>query len=92
MGGTVVDELGGEGVAQLMRRNLDATELPPTCDLIAHGFTGEQAAVVAPQMVVGAGRPLHNIEVEAVRQGRRSVLSVHANVAPPAARFGAGAA
>ena len=68
-GETVVDELGGEGVAQLVRRDLDATEPPPACQLIAHGFIGEQATIVAPEMVVGAGRPLHNIEVKAVRQG-----------------------
>ena len=62
-GETVVDELGGEGVAQLVRRDLDATELPLTCELLAHGFIGEchspgdNVPIVVGQSVPGIGRP-----------------------------------
>ena len=56
-GQAMVDELGGEGVAQLMRGDLYATELAPPAQLIAYRFIGEQFAVVEPQMIIGvAGR------------------------------------
>ena len=60
-GQAVIDKLGGESVAQLMRGDLDPTLLAPTPQLITHGFIREQAVVIEPQMIISGCRTLRQV-------------------------------
>ena len=63
----MIDELGREGVTQLMWGHLYTTEHTPPPQLIAYPFIAEQFSVVEPQVIIGRGRPLQQVALEAMR-------------------------